>query len=191
MTQQPLYDAPGTKPKKKGEQKQQQVDTDQRPYVRHHYERVRLPTHNGSETRTKQSFKDDCDINLIVKRHASTGLWSHLANRTPLYGDFTQATELQDAIEKVNAAEDEFFVLPAAVRAACNNNPVQFYNMMGAEEAVRLLADAGLPMSAEWQATEKKRAAAEKEKEKAALDQKISEHYPEGIPGLKPDPGTT
>lgn len=108
-------------------------------------ERERVILDTGSVSRTKQSFKDDCDINLIVKRHASTGLWDHLAPRTPTYGDFSMATELSDAIALVNAAEADFDGLPAAVRAVCENNPVKMAEAFADPELFRELVEAGLP----------------------------------------------
>ncbi len=109
------------------------------------------PTNCGTQQRTKQSFKDDCDVNLIVKRHASTGLWSHLNPTMPSYGDFSGVVELQDAIATVEAAELDFDALPAAVRAACNNDPVQFLMEVNDVDGVLALAEAGLPMADGWE----------------------------------------
>lgn len=96
--------------------------------------------------RCKQSFRDDCDINLIVKRHAQTGMWSHLNPRQPTYGDFTQSTALREAIDLVGRAEKDFASLPARVRALVDNDPAKFLEAMAIPEAVHELAAAGLPM---------------------------------------------
>lgn len=99
----------------------------------------------GGPSRAKQSFKDDCDINLIVKRHAQRGLWDHINPVEPKYGDFSKATDLQTAIELVTAAEESFFELPAAVRTVVDNDPVQFLNALADEDGFRDLVEAGLP----------------------------------------------
>ena len=106
-----------------------------------------IPLHpeHGGPSRTKQSFADDCNINLIVKRHAQRGLWDHLSPVAPRYGDFSKATDLQTAIELVTAAEEEFMQLPAAVRTLVDNDPVQLLNALADEDGFRDLVDAGLP----------------------------------------------
>ena len=105
----------------------------------------------GTEGGAKQSFKDDCDVNLIVKRHAQTGMWDHLNPRMPTYGDNSGAMELQDAIETVRNATDEFWALPAEVRAICNNDPVVFMQEVNDPVGVLALAEAGLPMADGWE----------------------------------------
>lgn len=109
------------------------------------------PTDCGGESRTKQSFKDDCDVNLIVKRHASTGAFSHLNPRMPAYGDFSGATELNTAMDLCSQALADFNDLPAAVRQACNNDPVVFLQEVNDPDGVLALAAAGLPMADGWE----------------------------------------
>lgn len=105
----------------------------------------------GDEMMTKQAMKDDCDINLIVRRHAQTGLWNHLNPRQPSYGDFTGAQELQHAIAMVGQAEQDFYELPAEVRALCDNDPAVFLREVNNPESIRELAAAGLPMADGWE----------------------------------------
>lgn len=106
-----------------------------------------LSTEGGGEEITIQSERDNCDINLIVRRHAQTGMWTHLNPRQPHYGDFTGAKDLHAAIEQVREATENFAELPAAVRAAANNDPVQFLEMCADEAAFDHLVDEGLPVS--------------------------------------------
>ena len=49
----------------------------------------------------KQSFKDACDINLIMKRHAKTGVLDHLNVNPGTYGDFANADDYLTALNKV------------------------------------------------------------------------------------------
>ena len=113
--------------------------------------RERTPTDCGDQKRTKQSFKDDCDINLIVRRHASTGMYAHLNPLTPSYGDFSGVVELQDAIALTRQSEADFAELPARVRAVCNNDPVVFLQEVHDPEGIQYLVDAGLPMAEGWE----------------------------------------
>jgi len=50
---------------------------------------------------TKQSFRDECDVNVIVKRYTETGMINHIPRTTPQYGDAPEGDFLEAAI--VNA----------------------------------------------------------------------------------------
>ena len=100
----------------------------------------------GGDVVTHQSFKDECDINLIVRRHAQTGLWDHVAKRQPHYGDFSEARDLADAVELVNQANQGFMELPAAVRKAVQNDPVKLLQAMADPLAFDALVQLGLPV---------------------------------------------
>lgn len=97
-----------------------------------------------ANSRTKQSHKDECDVNNIVRKHASTGLLNHVTRREPLYGDFTGVISLQDSLENVAAAQAEFDALPSAIRAAANNDPLEFARMVAHPEGAAALEEAGL-----------------------------------------------
>lgn len=114
------------------------------PFVKPTRMRVRSPFHCKGETLTQQHAKDECDINIIIKKHAATGNISHLNPQTPLYADCTTVRDLQSAIELVEEAADNFATLPSAVRAACQNDPVQFVRMWDHPDGREQLAQAGL-----------------------------------------------
>lgn len=113
-------------------------------FVRPSAYQKRHPTPGGGETQTQQNAKDDCDINIIIKRHTRTGNISHLNPATPLYVDCTQVRDLQGAIQLVEEAEDNFATLSASVRKACENDPIQFLQMIQTQEGVDILDEAGL-----------------------------------------------
>lgn len=72
-------------------------------------------------SKTQQSFKDDCDINVIVRRFGVTGQLPNVA--APVYGDFSQIDDFRSAIHAVMDAEDEFMKLDAKIRERFNNDP--------------------------------------------------------------------
>lgn len=80
----------------------------------------------------KQSDKDSCDINLIMKRYEATGQLPDLIARDARYGDFSSVPSYQEALEIVSKAEEQFGLLPAVVRDRFANNP---------EEMLRFCAD--------------------------------------------------
>lgn len=96
---------------------------------------------------TKQSFKQECDVNFVVKNHAQTGMWAHLNPRAPTYGDFTMAVGLEAAMDLVEQAQADFDELPADVRAACKNDPVQLLQKLADPATAKVLVDLGLPLN--------------------------------------------
>jgi len=76
----------------------------------------------ADESRTKQSFKEEVDINTIVKRFGLTGKLPDNV-RVPQYGDFSQVTDFHTAMNVVAAAGEAFDKLPAEIRAKFANNP--------------------------------------------------------------------
>lgn len=100
----------------------------------------------GTDTKTIQSEKDNCDVNLIVSTYGKTGQFAHINPRTPTYGDFTGPTDLFEARKLFQEAEAAFMELPAEVRKMANNDPVTFLEMMADEGAVKALKAAGLPV---------------------------------------------
>lgn len=105
---------------------------------------VRVTLDCGDEQRTKQSFRDQCDINALVERHRQTGLIDHTNHRQPLYGDFTQSTDLKTHLDEVNLAKSEFDSLSSSVRALCNHSPVKLLELLATEEGCDSLKEAGL-----------------------------------------------
>lgn len=72
------------------------------------------------EDRTKQSFRDECDMNRIVSRINKTGfipLEAQASLRRQIYGDFSAVPQsLEQAYAVVQRADAAFARLPAALR---------------------------------------------------------------------------
>lgn len=76
-------------------------------------------------TRTQQNFKEECDINTIVRRFGITGqLPENL--RMPQYIDYEGVFDFQSAMNAVLDAEAAFMTIPAEIRARFQNDPQQF-----------------------------------------------------------------
>ena len=121
------------------------------PRVRKWYERCRVPASHDSEMLTKQSFAEECDINVIVKRYQDTGMLPHVQRRMPMYGDFSMDVDLHGMIQRVEAAQANFEELSAEVRDRVGNSPERFLefvrNPANVGEMVRLglLNEHGVP----------------------------------------------
>ena len=88
--------------------------------------RKRVAQDFSGPSRTKQSFKDECDINIIMSKFMKTGLVRHLTTSEPRFGDFTQVSDYQTALNAVLEADNAFQTLPASIRARFNNAPAEF-----------------------------------------------------------------
>jgi len=92
-------------------------------------------------TRTQQHFKDETDINNILRQFNITG---QLPTKpmSPRYGDFTGIGDYHAALNQVIAAEGEFMTLPAQLRARFDNDPQELIEFLNnpenKDEAVKL-----------------------------------------------------
>lgn len=117
------------------------------PFLRtpYNYDTIAASNESGlhceDATLTQQHFKDETDINNILRQFNITGLLPE-NKLSPRYGDFTGISDYQSALNAVIAAESEFDGLPAQIRARFNNNPeelIQFLeNDQNLDEAVKL-----------------------------------------------------
>ena len=91
-------------------------------------EGVRLTTipKDYSDGRTKQSFKDETDVNLIVQKHTRLGTLSHLEKWGGQYGDLS-GFNFQDAQNQLAKANTMFEELPSSVRNYFSNSPELFF----------------------------------------------------------------
>lgn len=83
----------------------------------------RVPTAVHGASRTHQSFKQECDINTILKNYTKTGFLSHTNTSQPQYFDVPQNIDYQLALNTIMDAEQRFAALPASVRDQYQNDP--------------------------------------------------------------------
>lgn len=92
---------------------------------------------------TKQSFKEECDINTIVRRFGLSGeLPQGLV--MPTYQDFEGVFDFQTAMNALIEAEDKFMQMPAHVRARFGNDPHEFVKFCSDEKNREEAAKLGL-----------------------------------------------
>lgn len=96
------------------------------PKVRKWFDRVGLPLEVFGDGRTKKSFAEECDVNVIVARHKVTGYLP--SGRNP--GAFMDCTALpvdfHEAMNKVVEANRAFERVSSDVRARFGNDPRAF-----------------------------------------------------------------
>jgi len=110
-------------------------------------------------TRTQQHFKDETDINNILRQFNITG---QLPTKpmSPRYGDFTGIGDYHAALNQVIAAEGEFMTLPAQLRARFDNDPQELIEFLNnpenKDEAVKLGLVKNTEASAPMESTSEK-----------------------------------
>ncbi len=96
---------------------------------------------------TKQSFKDECDINKILEKFEKTGAITHYSKHAPQYGD-TSKPQLHEAMTIVADAESMFEELPSAVRKKFKNDPGQFLEFVQNPKNLEEMRELGLAKKA-------------------------------------------
>lgn len=112
------------------------------PLVRHAYSlRAPVVLESSGVSRTKQSFKDECDINRIMARYAATGTLDFVNRREAQFLDVSDI-DFQNAMKIVTESREAFMTLPSAVRDRFNNDPAQLLGFLSddsnREEAIKM-----------------------------------------------------
>ena len=91
-------------------------------------ERRPVRTYNEEPSMTKQSFKDEVDINNIVAKFEQ-GVIPVMASGEPQYGD-SPVMDLKEALDTVFDARGEFNELPPEHRALFNNQAENYFDFL-------------------------------------------------------------
>lgn len=104
------------------------------------YSRVQM-TFEG-QGKTKQSFKDECDINHMMATYQRTGQMPAVNPRMKSFQDFTTVPTFHAALNQVKDAELAFSELPSNIRKYFGNDPGEMLDFLmdpeNEEEAVEL-----------------------------------------------------
>lgn len=79
----------------------------------------------SKRTPTKQSFRDECDINQIMAKFQKTGAISHVNRHGVEYG-FATSHDFRESMEIVTKANEMFDELPSSIRSKFLNQPELF-----------------------------------------------------------------
>lgn len=118
-----------------------------------------------SEGKTKQEFRDECDINVLMKRYQETGSLEHVQRREALYADVS-STDFQTAMDILADANTAFNELPSHIRDRFNNDPKQMLAFVEDDANLEEAAQLGL-LSAERVSALAEQAKADKALEEA------------------------
>lgn len=111
--------------------------------------RKRVYTENNKPSKTDQQYKDQVEVNYILRKYQKTGILSHVQQMQGQYTDVSQIPDLHEALLKVELAEKSFMQLPSEVRKMMNNDPTQLIeflqNPANDEKAIELGLKASPP----------------------------------------------
>lgn len=79
-----------------------------------------------TDGRTKQSFKDETDINIILRRAQKAGTLSHLEKYQGVYADFSDF-DFMEAQINLTRGREVFDALPSEIRKEFSNSPAAFF----------------------------------------------------------------
>jgi len=112
---------------------------------RHAYSpQLRTPYVNRGNSATKQSFKDECDINVIMGRYLRTGVIDFVNKHEPRYEDLSEAHDYQQAMLVVAESRSLFQDLPSQIRTKFENDPAKFLDFVHNPQNRSEMAEMGL-----------------------------------------------
>lgn len=114
-------------------------------YAERKYEIVRgrpRPVVNCGKSMTRQSFKDQVNINTILAKYRKSGMIEHLNRVSPFYGDVSELQGYQESLAVVQRADELFGALSSDVRARFGNDPSRMVDFLrdsrNFDEAVKM-----------------------------------------------------
>lgn len=93
---------------------------------------------------TQQHFKDECDINLIIKRFTRDEIALMAAMSNMQYGDYSTSFDYHEAMTLVVQAQQQFEALPSSVRDKFDNDPVKMLDFVSKKENIEESVKLGL-----------------------------------------------
>lgn len=86
-------------------------------------------TYPKGESLTQQEFKDDCDINLLMKKYRNYGV---VPRELPpaIYADVSNVPSFHEAADFVAKTKEAFESLPALVRRRFRENPAELVDFV-------------------------------------------------------------
>lgn len=97
----------------------------------------------GTQSRTKSEFKDECNINNIVKQCIKTGVMPS-GTREPMFEDFSNVGSYNDAVAQVAEANSTFEGLPSEIREKFDHSVQNLIDFIGDEANTEEAQELGL-----------------------------------------------
>ena len=96
------------------------------------------------ESLTQQHFKEETEINNILRAHDRNGVIEHIHRGNAIYGDFSEITDFSDAIEQIKEAQAEFLTIPSGIREKFKNDAGEFFKFASNPDNHKQMVEMGL-----------------------------------------------
>lgn len=105
-------------------------------------ERKKHALYCDDESKTKQQFKDECNLCSTVKKYIKGSARLNVSVLSPVYADVSQIGSFQDCCNYVTNSLEAFSKLPSNIRDRFKNDPSELINFVdnpdNYDEAVKL-----------------------------------------------------
>ena len=96
------------------------------------------------ESLTQQHFQEETEINNILRSHDRNGVIQHIHKGNAIYADFSEITDLSDALHQIKEAQAEFLNIPSKIREKFQNDAGQFFKFASDPDNKDQLVEMGL-----------------------------------------------
>ncbi|AXH74361.1 MAG: internal scaffolding protein [Microviridae sp.] len=107
-------------------------------------DRFKLSTVPVGESRTKQAFKDECDIDVIMRRYQATGVLPGAERALGARYLDCRAADFQEAQLLVASAKSAFAEMPSSLRTRFDNDPRKLMQFLEDERNLEEARELGL-----------------------------------------------
>lgn len=103
-------------------------------------------TFDPKKARTKQSFREECDVNNLMKKYKKPELIPGIEDkiRSAQFLDTTKVPSFEDAQQRIAEGHNLFSMLPADIRYKFNNDPASFVDFASDADNMPALVKMGL-----------------------------------------------
>jgi phage internal scaffolding protein len=98
----------------------------------------------SGESMTQQHFQEETEINNILRSHDRNGVIEHIHRGNAIYADFSEITDLSDALHQIKEAQAEFLNIPSKIREKFQNDAGQFFKFASDPNNLDQLREMGL-----------------------------------------------
>lgn len=92
---------------------------------------IKVRTYNYEPSKTQQHFKDEHDINNIMKKYLKQGIsYNQLPNPSGIYGDFSNVKDYQNSLQTIIDADQAFLTIPSNIRKRFDNDPQKLFEFL-------------------------------------------------------------
>lgn len=86
------------------------------------------------KTATQQQFRDECNVNSIMRRYTKTGVLPESYNPSSNYKDVSSVPDFMTIKDQMMRAEEAFMNLPVKIRKEFDHDPIQFLQFIANPE---------------------------------------------------------